>query len=277
MSQSNIYESNWINLVFENRNKEYGAYQLRQENTKTSLLALLVSVSICSVLFVAPKVFNLFENNPSVVESTPVIISCPIVPVNLQLQKKVIPPKGEEQKQQVVTEKKIIPSLTNPVIVHSNEVAKEIPTNESVKNTVAIDPNAIIGTQASLGTGNSQTGTVTTSSTASNDYGDQVVTTTILDKQPSFPGGMDKFYNYIGRNFETPEINEDKTIRFFVSFIVEKDGSMTNINVKTDPGYSLSKEAIRVFQSLKTKWVPGMIDSKPVRTAYNLPITVQMN
>ncbi|MDQ5928259.1 MAG: periplasmic protein TonB [Bacteroidota bacterium] len=277
MSQSNIYESNWINLVFENRNKEYGAYQLRQENTKTSLLALLVSVSICSVLFVAPKVFNLFENNPPVIEQIPDKITDPIEVVNVNLQDppKAIPLKSEAQTQQVVTEKMEVKSLTNPVIVHSNEVVKEIPTNESVKNSVSIDPNAVVGTQATLGTG--ATTTVGVPGTVSKDYGDQVVTTTILDKQPSFPGGMDKFYNYIGRNFETPEINEDKTIRFFVSFIVEKDGSMTNINVKTDPGYSLSKEAIRVFQSLKTKWVPGMIDSKPVRTAYNLPITVQMN
>jgi protein TonB len=52
---------------------------------------------------------------------------------------------------------------------------------------------------------------------------------------------------------------------------------MTDIQVKRDPGYGLGKEAIRVLKSLKTKWAPGMIDGKAVRTAYNLPITVQMN
>jgi protein TonB len=59
--------------------------------------------------------------------------------------------------------------------------------------------------------------------------------------------------------------------------VIEKDGSMTNIHVKRDPGYGLGKEAIRVLKSLRTKWTPGIINSKPVRTAYDLPITVQMN
>jgi protein TonB len=59
--------------------------------------------------------------------------------------------------------------------------------------------------------------------------------------------------------------------------VVEKDGSMSDIQVKNDPGYGLAKEAIRVLKSLKTKWTPGMIGAKPMRTSYNLPITVQMN
>ena len=66
------------------------------------------------------------------------------------------------------------------------------------------------------------------------------------------------------------------TIRVYVSVVSERDGSMTDIQVKRDPGYGLGKEAIRVLKSLKTKWSPGMIGGKAVRTAYNLPITVQM-
>ena len=66
-------------------------------------------------------------------------------------------------------------------------------------------------------------------------------------------------------------------MKVYVSFVIEKDGSMTDIQVKRDPGYGMGKEAIRVLKSLKTKWSPGMIGSKAVRTAYNLPITVQMD
>ena len=109
------------------------------------------------------------------------------------------------------------------------------------------------------------------------DYGDTVVTSAILDKMPEFPGGINKFYNYIGKNFESPEVNGESSIRIYVSFVVEKDGSMSNIQVKNDPGYGLGKEAIRVLKSMKTKWSPGMISSKAVRTSYNLPITVQMH
>jgi protein TonB len=52
---------------------------------------------------------------------------------------------------------------------------------------------------------------------------------------------------------------------------------MTDIKVIKDPGYGMGKEAIRVLKSLKTKWTPGIINSKPVRTSYNLPISVVMN
>jgi protein TonB len=97
-----------------------------------------------------------------------------------------------------------------------------------------------------------------------------------LDKLPEFPGGINKFYTYVGNNFEKPEIDVINTIKIHVYFVIEKDGSMTDIQVKRDPGYGLGKEAIRVLKSLKTKWTPGMINSKPVRTAYSLPIKVQM-
>ena len=50
---------------------------------------------------------------------------------------------------------------------------------------------------------------------------------------------------------------------------------MTDIQVKRDPGFGLGKEAIRVLKSLRTKWSPGMIDGKAVRTSYNLPITIK--
>ena len=80
----------------------------------------------------------------------------------------------------------------------------------------------------------------------------------------------------MGNNFEKPEIEDIATLRVYVSFVIEKDGSMTDIKVSRDPGYGLGREAIRVLKSLRTKWSPGIIDSKPVRTAYSLPIVLEM-
>jgi protein TonB len=60
-------------------------------------------------------------------------------------------------------------------------------------------------------------------------------------------------------------------------FVIEKDGSMTDIKVLRNPGYGMDKEAIRVLKSLKTKWKPGIKDGQKMRTQYTLPITVQMN
>ncbi|MNY48601.1 Gram-negative bacterial tonB protein [compost metagenome] len=64
-------------------------------------------------------------------------------------------------------------------------------------------------------------------------------------------------------------------MKVYVSFVIERDGSITDITVIKDPGYGLGKEAVRVLKSLKTKWTPGVLNGKTVRTAYNLPITIK--
>ncbi|MNX39750.1 Gram-negative bacterial tonB protein [compost metagenome] len=92
---------------------------------------------------------------------------------------------------------------------------------------------------------------------------------------PEFPGGMAKFYTYVGNNFQKPELDAEKTLRVYVSFVIERDGSITDITVIKDPGYGLGKEAIRVLKSIKAKWTPGILNGKTVRTAYNLPITIK--
>jgi len=92
---------------------------------------------------------------------------------------------------------------------------------------------------------------------------------------PEFPGGMAKFYSYVGNNFQRPELDVERTLKVYVSFVIERDGSITDIKVLNDPGYGLGKEAIRVLKSIKTKWTPGILNGKTVRTAYNLPITIK--
>ena len=88
---------------------------------------------------------------------------------------------------------------------------------------------------------------------------------------------MGEFLNAVGKRFKTPELEELKTLKVLVFFVIEKDGTLSNIRVTRDPGYGLGKEAIRVLNSIKTKWTPGYKNGQPVRTAYNLPITVNIN
>lgn len=98
-----------------------------------------------------------------------------------------------------------------------------------------------------------------------------------LTKEPEYSeGGLAGFYNYVNRNFKIPEIKEDLTTKIYVSFVIEKDGTMSNIKVLKNPGHGLGEEAIRVFKTIPEKWTPGEIDSKPVRCSYTLPITINI-
>jgi hypothetical protein len=273
MSKLSIYETSWIDLVFQYKNKEYGAYQLRQESTKTSIMALFMGILLLSTALSIPVILNYFnpENRITLPEFTNTIVNVTdIIPNQIQEIEKPVLPEVKTQNAEAPVQSD---QLVNPVIVQAQLANQDIAKNTdntTITNT-STEGTATVGINPSSSSG---TGTETTGSI---DTGNTIVATTTLDKLPEFPGGINKFYTYVGNNFEKPDIDSGNTMKVYVSFVIEKDGSMTDIQVKRDPGYGLGKEAIRVLKSLKTKWSPGMIGSKPVRTAYNLPISIQMN
>lgn len=97
-----------------------------------------------------------------------------------------------------------------------------------------------------------------------------------LDLQPTFPGGIEAFYKYVGRNFKISEQAAAVKLKgkLLVTFIVEKDGSLSNIKINKDLGYGMGDEAIRVLK-LSPKWTPGKVNHKLARVEYSLPITIQ--
>lgn len=95
------------------------------------------------------------------------------------------------------------------------------------------------------------------------------------DVKPEYPGGMTAFYNYIGKNFRTPNVNK-LSGKIIVRFVIEKDGSISDITVLRDIGYGTGEEAIRVLKNC-SKWTPGYQNGKPVRVLYNLPINISSN
>jgi protein TonB len=274
MSKLSIYETNWIDLVFENRNKEYGAYPLRQENTKTSFIALFTGVILLTAAISIPMLYNYLNPEhkiPSLVPDLPPVVVMDIDPYVLPETKveEVIP----EIKNTITESINIIDQLINPEIVQPSLATPDIATNTELKNTT--NPSAAGAVSTGLGTATSTGANSGVSTPGITD--NSIISSSLLDKMPEFPGGIKKFYSYVGTNFKNPEIDSESAVQVYVSFVIEKDGSMTDIKVIKDPGYGLGAEAIRVLRSLRTKWTPGMIEGKAVRTAYNLPITIQPN
>ena len=272
MSKLSIYETSWIDLVFENRNKEYGAYQLRRESAKTSIMALFMGILLLTSALSIPIILNYFnpEKRITLPDFTNTIVNVTdIIPNQLQeIEKPVLPEVKTKNTEAPIQSDQLV----NPEIVQAQQANQDIAKNTD-NTTVA---NTSTEGTATVGVNPISSGQGTATDT-SVDPGNTIVASVALDKLPEFPGGINKFYSYVGNNFEKPEIDGGSTMKVYVSFVIEKDGSMTDIQVKRDPGYGLAKEAIRVLKSLKTKWSPGMIGSKAVRTAYNLPITVQMD
>lgn len=97
-----------------------------------------------------------------------------------------------------------------------------------------------------------------------------------VEKAPQFPDGIKGFFKYIGSNFIIPDDKNFKGGKIFVTFTIEKDGSVTDIKVIKDCGFGTGEEAKRVL-SLSPKWKPGEQKGIPVRVQYSLPITLQSN
>ena len=91
-----------------------------------------------------------------------------------------------------------------------------------------------------------------------------------VDKMPDFPGGIIKFYQYVGNDYKLP--TEDKSGKIYTKFVIEIDGSISNIQVVRDEVGGAS-EAIKLFRN-SPKWIPGEKNGEKVRTRYSLPIKI---
>ena len=273
MTKSNIYETNWTDLVFENKNKEYGAYQLRQENSKNTITALFMGMLLLAGVGATSMLINKFGTHGPV-EQEPTLLSVPITPTDLPVHVKPEPPAPVTPPQQTAASTPITTStqLVNPVVTSAAQATPDVIAPNTDNHPVTDNANTGTGSTVNALPTNGGGGGEVASSTVNTD---DPMSTVSLDKLPEFPGGMAKFYTYVGNNFNKPELDAEKTLRVYVSFVIEKDGSITDIMVKNDPGYGIGREAIRVLKSLKTKWSPGILNGKPVRTAYNLPITIK--
>ena len=99
----------------------------------------------------------------------------------------------------------------------------------------------------------------------------------VVEQDPEFDGGMEGLYHYLATNIKYPADARNAGVqgRVFVSFVIEKDGSVSNVKVLRSPDERLSREAERVVNEMP-KWKPGRQHGKKVRVLYNLPINFQL-
>ena len=268
MSNVSIFEKKWLDLVFEGKNQKYGAYQLRRDSAKTTFFAFLFGISF---LVGSTVLLSSFTSKPVVIVDHPLVETVIHIdniknPTNEVEKPKIEKPKTAAQKTPVDNKHYVVDKTQNAID----------PVSRTIENPTPNGPTSPDGGGTGKPTDGPSTGGVTTTPvTPVTDNGP--VRSGELDKQPIFPGGIKNFYEYVGRNFEKQEIEEEgEAVKVFVSFVIERNGTMTDIEIVRKTNDVIDKEAIRVLKSLKTKWEPGYKNGQPVRTQYTLPITVMM-
>lgn len=98
---------------------------------------------------------------------------------------------------------------------------------------------------------------------------------TSVETMPEYPGGINTFRQFIAANYNIPKANRDIKGTLIINFVIEPDGSMSNIKVVRDLGFGTGFEAVRVLK-LADKWIPGIQNGRPVRVNYSFPIKLDI-
>ena len=105
---------------------------------------------------------------------------------------------------------------------------------------------------------------------------DDVRSLAFVESKPEYPGGMEAFYKHLSKNYRTPNNKNFKGGKFFITFVIEKDGSITDMKVIRDIGFGTGEEAIRVLK-MSEKWKPAEQNGQKVRVQFSLPFTLVSN
>jgi protein TonB len=255
-----LIKDQWLEIVFEGRNKVYGAYELRKTNQKTTLRALIIGSVLFGLAVAMPLIINMIPDSQDDTSLDTKITTVKLPPKEKPKENIPPPPPPPPKVDQV--------KFVKPVVAKAEEVVEEPPKIVEIKDkklgaeTIKGDPDAELTVEP---VGNGPADIVDDNN---------IYNTAGIEVKPDFPGGMAKFYKFVGNNYRTPEELESSG-KVYVSFVVEKDGSLTDIKVVRDVGFGTGKEAVRVLRSCP-KWTPGEQNGKKVRVLYSLPITIQI-
>jgi periplasmic protein TonB len=257
-----LFKRQWVDIVFEGRNQSYGAYELRTTNNKTTYRALMIGSLFFILSVSAPLIISLIPESTDETNNDIKITTVKLPPKQEKPKENLPPPPPPPPKVDQV-------KFVKPVVAKAEEITEEPPKVTEIvdkkigSETIKGDPNAEL-TVEPVGTG-------PVSAVVEED--NSVYSTAGIEVQPTFQGGIEKFYKYVANNYVTPD-DLDTNGKVFVSFVVEKDGSLTDIKVLRDIGFGTGAEAIRVLKR-SPKWTPGEQNGKKVRVQYSLPISIQ--
>jgi protein TonB len=272
-TSSNLYKAAWLDLVFKDRNKSYGAYGLRTESSSMILRAFFIVVPVFVLLFAGPVIYK--RLNPDIM-ATPVELA-PVIAVNVPL-KQELPQKKEPPRAEPVKEKlKTIKLPANIAVVDHPETDEMPPSADELKN-------AVVGQVAQSGTATTASATPVAVTPGGNGTDAAPVTdnhiydTGTIEVYPEFEGGMAAWSKFIQRNLRYPYAAQEMGIqgKVFVSFVVEKDGSVSDVRVIKGIGGGCDEEAIRVITK-SPGWKPGRQNGQQVRVRYTMPLSFLLN
>jgi len=266
-------------ILFENRNKEYGAYALRNEADRILTKSLFIGVSLLAAVSITPMIISAFKTVEPIQSGgyeLPPVMVIPDDPTVTPPPVTVVPPKPASVK---TFDNRVPDPTANPT---NEQVVKKIEgAMAGVKNNsdgIVAPPNIHVTTTPTIGTGpviNTVPPQVITQPVDKN----KIVDPKDLAQEANFGGGLESFRNKVMNTFDGSGFESGDVMRTTITFIVEIDGTISGIKANGADA-DFNSEAIRTIRAIsaKGKWTPGKNkQGEFVRSAFKFPITMKFD
>ncbi len=269
MAKVDLTSQEWCDLIFEGRNKDYGAYKMRARAARRLNFSVVLVIVIAAVGFSIPRLITMVTPEKKEVMTEVTTLS--------QLEEPEVKQEEVQKVQPVAPPPPALKSsikFTAPVIKKDEEVADEDQMKsqeELTESKVTISIADVQGTDEEGGVLVEDLKQVVTEAPVEEEVFDMV------EQAPQFPGGQAELMSWLGKNIRYPVIAQENGIqgRVVCQFVVGSDGSVRDIKVVRSLDPSCDKEAVRVIQSMP-KWIPGRQNGKAVSVRYTLPVTFRL-
>jgi len=276
MADENTYNAapSLDDIVFENRNRTYGAFDLRSNYRSVLTRAFIFGTILFCVVAIAPFVImkikqmnakETTEVNANLIDIVPeeVIIEQP-----KEEEPPPPPPPKEEPKQEVIQNVVPEPVKAPKVETPPPPITKQLETTTGLVNQEGVKTPTYTPPPPPPGPGKSTTVEVKPQVSETQVY-------TEVEQLAEFPGGINAFRSKVNGSFDTSVMDGDEgTVKTEVIFVVERDGSITDVKAN-GPNKDFNAEAVRTVKSIKNKWAPAKINGQSVRYRFRMPLTMQ--
>lgn len=276
MAKIDLISRDWTEMVFEGRNKEYGAYRLRKNAGKRNLYSLITIFIAALAIWGGISLVKFVESRTKTVAQTSVAelsaLNQPKKKAEVKQQKKV----QLEQPEKVVERVKSSVKFTAPVIKKDDEVKPEdeLKTQDELMSTkTAIGALDVKGNDDA----NGEVLKIKEAVAQPEPKPEVEKVFDVVEQMPSFPGGPSALMEWLSNNVKYPVVAQENGVqgRVVVSFVVERDGSITDVKVVRGVDPSLDREASRVVRAMP-RWIPGKQNGSAVRVKYNVPVAFRL-
>lgn len=279
MSKIDLFDQQWIDLVFDGKNEAYGAYKMRQNTNNRNLMAMIALVCGIALIVGFFVGFSYFKSNVLDKED-----ATEEKATEMSLTAENEEEEEIEEEETPVFEEETPPEMEEVLLeelVNSEKYTDFAMDDEKEKEVIKTAEEANEGTEVTATVefhegseeGNKVMSEEKVIVEEKHEVEEEKVIHTIVEQMPSFPGGDAALAKFLSSNLRYPPRAEEMGIKGRVTcqFVVETDGSITDARVVRGVDPDLDREALRVIKSMP-KWIPGKQNGKSVRVRFTCPI-----